>query len=128
MAQTKIVRISRPFTKGWITDRPRWSLDQQEMADGQDIFWPRGVAVQRRPWDYVQAQNPLGTSGVLSSVIAVQFQSDSTAVTYVVTDNAGRVGIANTGSAATSFTAQSTTYIPSPQFFLGSTWQYRLHR
>ena len=112
MAQTKIVRISRPFTKGWVTDRPRWALDQQEMADGQDIFWPRGVAVQRRPWDYVQAQNPLGTSGILSSVIAVQFQPDSTTVSYVVTDNAGRVGIANTASAATAFTAQSTTYLP----------------
>lgn len=116
-AQTRIIRIPRPFTKGWVTDRPPWSLDPQEMADGQDVFWPRGVAVMRRPWDYVQAQNPLGSSDTLAGVMAVQFSPQSSTVTYVVTDVNGRVGIANTGSAQVAFTGQSgVTYLPRAYF------------
>jgi hypothetical protein len=112
-SQNKIIRIPRPFTKGWVTDRPRWALDPQEMADGQDVFWPRGVAVQRRPWDYVQATNPLGSSGTLGGVLAVQLSPDSSDVTFVVTDGSGRVGVSNTGSAQTAFTGlANTTYIP----------------
>lgn len=116
-AQTKIIRIARPFTKGWVTDRPRWALDQQEMADGQDVFWPRGVAVSRRAWNYTQTQNPLGTSDTLGGVMAVQLSPQSNDVTYVVTDDAGRVGIANTGSAQVAFTGPSvTTYLPRAYF------------
>lgn len=113
MAQTKIVRISRPFTKGWVTDRPRWALDQQEMADGQDVFWPRGVAVQRRPWDYVQATNPLGSSTPVASVMAVQLNPASTDITYIVTDTEGRVGVANTSTAQVAFQGTTNTvYLP----------------
>lgn len=116
-AQTKIIRIARPFTKGWVTDRPRWALDQQEMADGQDVFWPRGVAVSRRAWNYTQTQDPLGTSGTLGGVMAVQLSPQSNDVTYVVTDDAGRVGIANTGSAQTAFVGLFvTTYLPRAYF------------
>lgn len=113
MAQTKVIRISQPFTKGWVTDRPRWSLDEQEMADGQDIFWPRGVAVKRRGWKYIQAQNPLGTTVPLGSVMAVQLDPLTTTITYVVTDGSGKVGVANSGSSATAFTGTSNVlYLP----------------
>ena len=111
-AQTKLVRIPRPFTKGLVTDRPRWELEQQEMAAGQDVIWPRGVAVQRRPWSYTQAANPLGSTNTLGGVMAVQLSPASTDVTYVVTDVAGQVGIANTSTAQVAFTGQSTTYLP----------------
>lgn len=112
-SQTKLIRIPRPFTKGWVTDRPRWSLDQQEMADGQDVFWPRGVAVQRRPWSYVQATDPLGSSAVLGGVMAVQFLPQDEAVNYVVTDSIGRVGIADSGNNQVAFTGPTaTTYLP----------------
>jgi hypothetical protein len=113
MAQTKLVRIPRPFTKGWVTDRPRWSLEAQEMADGQDVFWPRGVAVQRRPWSYVQAQNPLGSTNTLGGLMAVQFNPQNNSVTYVVSDAAGQVGIANASTATVAFTAPTPTlYLP----------------
>ena len=113
MAQTKIIKIARPFTKGWVTDRPRWSLDAQEMADGQDVFWPRGVAVRRNGWSYTQASDPIGTTGSLSGIMAVQFDASLTNVTYVVTDTTGRVGIANTGSATSAFTGTTNVaYLP----------------
>jgi hypothetical protein len=113
VAQTKVIRIARPFTKGWITDRPRWSLDEQEMADGQDVIWPRGVAVKRRGWNYIQAENPIGTSTPLGGVMAVQLDPLATTVTYVVSDSTGKVGIANTGSSATAFTGTADVlYLP----------------
>lgn len=112
MASTKVIRISRPFTKGWVTDRPRWALDQQEMANGQDVFWPRGIATRVGGWGYVGDADPLGSTTTLGGVMAVQFDPLLATITYVVTSTNGKVGKANASASGTAFTATNTLYLP----------------
>jgi hypothetical protein len=79
--------VPRPFVRGKNTDVPSWALDPQEMPDGTDIIFPKGVAAPRGPYISASASGVLiaSGSGWLSGGMAVDLPSYGAAGTQPAT-------------------------------------------
>ena len=69
--------VQRPFVGGKVTDVPSWALDPQQMPDGTDVIFPKGIAVPRGPYISASASGALVSagSGWLTSVMAADLPS-----------------------------------------------------
>lgn len=102
------VTLSRPFTKGMITDAPAHELGPQNSPYAQDGYSPQGVFKQRGGWAYDGTTAEAGTEPI-TTLGRIKFTLSATTRTITANANIG-IYIHNASSAGTLINA-GTSYL-----------------
>lgn len=107
----EILAVPRPFTGGLVDDPTR----PDQMSEGRDVIFPRGVACERGGYGPYAANLPLGSSFPLTGIVQAPILGITNSALTVVTNSNGAIGTAD--SPQDGVHAQGTLgvrYLPGP--------------